>query len=736
MNAMSTPAQGESVETGEAPTQVSSANFVPAARKYWMIAKRNLWLIAGVVALAIIMAVIATLLMTPQYTAMARIEVSRQQDNVTNVQTVEREESSPSQEFYATQYSLLDTRSLAQRVAQRLNLSQSDAFFAAHGKSAEDLFGGDGAAPTAAEAGTRSRETADLLLENVTIAPIRGSALIDVMYTSADPILSARIANVWVEEFARQAQDRRFGSTSEARKFLEQRLAELRQRLEESERELVNYAADENIVRLSESRSEDGRTRTTQTLTSSDLESLNAALAEATAARIAAEAQLVAVSRSSANSQSVENVALNQLRERRAQLAAQYADLLVKFEPQYPAAQALQRQIETIDSSIAREEGRVRQSVRTNYDAARQREDQLRQRVNGLLGELTSENRASIQYNIYQREVDTNRELYDALLQRYKEIGAAGVGFSNIAIVDRANVPERPSSPKLLLNLAVALLLGGIAAAAAVLVVENLDESIRDPEELRKKIKRPVLGVIPYLEGIDEPLVELKDPKSELSEAYMTLRTNLSFSTPNGVPKTLMVTSSQAAEGKSTTSLALANLLARNGRRVVLVDLDMRRPMIDRMIGGPRDFGMSNYLSGNSDLDALLQETDNPNLTFISAGPIPPSAAELLSSVRLGQLLEKLGQGYDHVIIDSAPVLGLSDAPLIARSVEGVVLAVQANDTPARSVEHAVNRLEMGNAHILGVVLTKFRAKDSTYGYGYGFDYKYGEKNDQALANI
>lgn len=728
MNALSGPVKGQPIMQDESHSPPNApSGMAPLARRYLQMARRHSWVTAGILVLAVVLATLVTLLMTPMFTAAARIEVSRQTDNVTNVETLEREEAGPSLEFYATQYSLLDTRSLASRVARRLRLANSEEFFQAHGETFEGLLSSNDSIPTAGVQRAREQEAVELLLNNVTISPIRGSALIDVMYTSADPELSAEIANTWVEEFARQTQDRRYESTAEARRFLETRLADLRTRLEQSERDLVNYATEQNIVRLAESRSDDGRTRTTETLASSDLSALNSALAEATAARIAAQAQLAATRQNSANSQSVANVALNQMRDRRAELASEYAELLVQFEPAYPAARAVAEQIKALDESILREERRVTASINTAYEAAQRREDQLRAQVNETLGEFTDENRASIQYNIYQREVDTNRELYDALLQRFKEIGVAGVGFSNIAIVDRADVPEEPSSPNLLLNIVLALLAGVVVVVVVIAILENLDEGIRDPEALRSEIDEPILGVIPYMEGDgDDALDQLADPKSTLSEAYMTVRTNLAFSTANGVPRVLAVTSSQAAEGKSTTSLAIAKLLARNQKRVVLIDLDMRRPMMDRMIGGPRDFGMSNYLSGSDEVDALLQPTDIPNLSFVSAGPIPPSAAELLSSDRLGLLLTELSQRFDHIVIDSSPVLGLSDAPLIGRAVDGVLFVVQANRTPVRSVRHAVDRIRAGKAHILGVVLTKFRAEESDYGYGYGYTYQYG----------
>lgn len=710
-------------ENAEAPKAVAP----PIVIQYWNIARRRVWLIAAILLASLVLGVVLTLLATPQYTAKSRIEISRLQANVTNVEGLQREEPGQDLEFYQTQYSLLSARSLAERVAKRMRLSRDDAFFEAHDTTAgESATAGQAGLLSAQELQERQRKAEDLLLEHVGISPVRGSALVDVTYTSASPQLSARIADAWVKEFIQQSMDRRFASTADARVFLENRLEGLRQRLEQSERELVNYAAREGIVRLSEVRSEDGRTQPTQTLASSDVAALNAALQDAIAERVSAEGQLRAAERSRSNSATIQNPAINQLRQRRAEAEAQYAELLVKFDPQYPAARALRQNIDSLNSAIAGEERRVTGSFYAAFDAASQREGELRQRVNSLLGRLESENRASIQFNIYQREVDTNRQLYDSLLQRYKEIGVAGVGTNNIATVDTAIVPDKPSSPRLVLNLLLATVAGLAAAGALVFVLENVDESLREPQQLQDELGIPLLGAIPMVaeeEGIDQ----ISDPKSILAEAYMTVRTNLAFSTDHGVPRTLSLTSSGPAEGKSTSSFAIAQVLGRTGKSVVLVDVDMRRPRMAEMLGLDGQLGVSNYLSGDDDWAQMIQQTDKPNLSFMAAGPVPPSASELLSGDRLAKLTNELSTRFDHVILDGPPMLGLSDAALIARCVEGTIYIIESNRTSIRAAQASLARLIGSRAHIIGGVLTKYMSKQSGYGYGYGYGYQYGE---------
>lgn len=705
---------------------LGAPNSAPIVLHIFELAKRHALLIAAIMATVLIGALVLTLLATPQFTAGTRLEIAREQANVTNVEGLQSDRIVQSAEFYATQHALLGARSLAERVTRRLRLARDPAFLEAHDISIGGGLLGDEitARPSRDQLRQLERAVSKALMGNIEVSPLRNSALVDVYYTSPNAELSARIANAWAQEFIQQSMDRRFGSTSDARAYLETRLEGLRQRLELSERELVNYARDQGIVRLAETRSADGRTTTTQTLVGADIEALNQQLALATSERIAAEGRRDAARIRRTSETAVLSPAIIALRQRRAELGGQYAQLLQRFEPEYPDAQALQRQITNLDASITAEERRVLTAIDASFDAAQRREQGLRQRVDALLGQLDGENRASIQYNVFQREVDTNRSLYETLLQRYREIGVAGVGTNNIAVVDEARVPPGPSSPNLLLNLVLAALIGMGLAAATVFAIENLDEAIRRPQQVTDTLRIPMLGAIPN-ETADEPIDLVADPKSTLSEAYMTVRTNLGFTTDHGAPRSLSVTSTAPSEGKSTTSLAIAVMLARTGKNVVLIDLDLRRPAMARTLGLSREVGVSNYLAGTDEWQPMIQPTHFANVAFMASGPVPPSAPELLSSDRLRQLVAELTAVYDHVIVDGPPMLALSDAQLIARAVEGVVFVIEAGRTPIRAVESMIKRVRESGSRLIGVVLTKYRAQASTYGYGYKYDYQY-----------
>jgi capsular exopolysaccharide synthesis family protein len=692
--------------------------------QYWDVVRRRLGLIAATICASLVLGLVLTLLVTPRYTATARIAIEREAANVTNVEGLQPEQNQQNLEFYQTQYSLLNARSLAERVVAALKLTQDKSFVEAHDLQLGLFSLERPRQASASEARRLEGEAAKALLDNVMISPVRGSALVDVSYRSTSPTLAARISNAWVEQFVSQSTDRRFASTADARRFLEERLEALRVRLEQSERDLVGYAEQRKIVRLAEVRSADGKTDTSRTLLGAEIEALNAELISATARRVDAESQLDAVRGGGVNSDAIANSAINRLRESRAEKTAQYAELMERFDPDYPQARALKGQIAALDQSVGREEQRVRGVTTTAYQAARQREDILRAKVDKLLGDLSGQNRATIQYNIYQREVDTNRQLYDGLLQRYKEIGVAGVGTNNIAIVDPAIVPTVRSSPKLWLNMLLALVAGIALAAAAVFVLENLDERIRMPDEVSQSLGLPLLGAIPIAENGD--LVGLiKDPKTRISEAYMALQTNLAFATDHGFPRTISVTSSIPSEGKSTSSFALARSLSRTGKKVLLVDIDLRRPSLAKLLKLDSSKGVSNYLAGEYDWASLIQPAAVERLNVMTSGPIPPSAAELLSGPRLEQLVKQLSGQFDHVIFDSPPLLGIADAPLVAAAVEGTILVIEAERVNTKVARNAISRLKAANIRIFGAVLTRYRSARSGSGSGYDYDYYY-----------
>lgn len=716
------------------PPSVNASDPMPILRQYLRIALRWRYVIIGATLGCALLGLIATLLMTPKYTAVATIEIAREASKVTGFQGVERESSAFDQEFYQTQYGLLRSRALSERVATQLRLVDDPKFYELFKFTRDTLAFRpvNGRYPAAGRA-ERQRVAGEILLRNVSVSPTRLSRLVDVGFTSPDPAFSAKVANAWTEAFIQINLERKVQATSYGRNLLERQLGLQKARLDESQRQLVTYASQQQIINLPSQTGGDGRTTTERSIIVDDLAALNGALAQATADRIQAEARYNQAGSGGSSTEALRNQAINALRQKRAELAAEYQRLMVQFEPEYPSAKAIQSQIGQLDRSIAREEGRVAGSQRADYREAQERETGLRQKVEQLKSSYLDQRRRSIQYNIYQQEVDTNRSLYDGLLQRYKEIGVAGgVGVNNISVVDSADVPQAPSSPRLILNLAISLLAGLGLGALAAFALEQIDEAIADPVEVERRLGLPLLGSVPKTDASVTPREALLDRKSELVDAYLAIQTNLAFTTEHGVPRSFAVTSTRPAEGKSTTALALATTLARAQRRVILIDGDMRSPSIHHLGSVGHERGLSNFLAGDDDVDSLVFSMTDLGFIAMSAGPIPPNAAELLTGNRLALLIQRLLERYDHVVIDSPPVMGLADAPLIASRVEGVIYAVESHGIRSSMVKTALARLASANARIIGGVLTKFEARKAHYGYGYEYGYGYGRHTNEA----
>ena len=713
----------------------SETQSVPIATQYLRIAIRRKWLILVAVAISILIGIIVTLLATPLYTATTRLEISREGARIVNVEDVQPETSSIDNEFYQTQYSLLESETLAERVAQELRLADDANFFAMTGHSdlVQDTSRGPG---LTGDRDSRTRLAVSILRSNVRVSPIRLSRLVDVSWTGPDPTYSARIANAWATAFIQTNLERRVEATAYAREFLERRLEQVRRRLEESERRLVGYASNQEIINIPiEGGSEPGATRE-RSLTADSLAALNSALAQATADRIQSESRLANASRGASN-EALGNATINELRQRRGQLAAEYARMMTQFEPEYPPAVALRAQIQQLDESIGREEGRVQASLNNAYRDSVQRERLLSARMEGLKQTFLDQRRRSIQYNIFQRDVDTNRELYNGLLQRYKEIGVAGgVGSNNVSVVDRAKIPGAPAYPRPFLNLLIALVIGLGVGVGLALLREQMDETLSDPMDLEKQVGVPLLGAIPNTRGAD-PSAELKDPKSGVTEAYLSVQSSLAFSSDHGIPKSLMVTSSRPGEGKSTSARALAYSIARGGPRTILIDGDMRSPSVHADLGLTNEHGLSNYLAGTEGIETLIQRPAGEPYAVMTAGPQPPNAAELLRGPKLDALIGELLTKFDHVVIDSPPVMGLADAPIIASRTEGTVFVLEAGGVKARIARRALDRLRQGRARLLGAILTKFDVGRAhlgygyDYGYGYGHDRRYGENGSR-----
>jgi capsular exopolysaccharide synthesis family protein len=564
----------------------------------------------------------------------------------------------------------------------------------------------------------------------------RNSRVVPVSFDNHNPALAAKIANSYVENLIAGNLQRHFDTSRYSKEFLQNQLEVTKARLEQSERALLDYARSVGLVDPNAGVGE-STTNSVQSLTTSNLVDLNQSLAVAQSARIQAEGRWrQAQSTPTMNLPEVlSNPAILQMTQKRAELESVYEQELQRHQPEHPAAQQAAAAIRELDRQIASLASSIRNSIKNQYEVAVKQEGELRGSVGNLKGATLAEQGLGIRYNILKREVSTNRELYNGLLQRYKEVSAeSGVTSNNISVIDRANPPLFPISPKPLLNLTLAALIGLILSLVTVAALEIFRDGVRTPDEVEQRFGIPLLGHTPLLPGGQSSVEQLLNPASQVSEAYQTIRASVELSTEHGTPKTMMITSSRAGEGKSTTALAMARDAATDGRKVLLIDADMRRPSLHKMLGTRREPGLSTFLTQQVSAESIIQETDTPGLSFIPAGPKPPNPPELISGRGIGALLKYLGETYDQIIIDTPPVLGLADAPRLSSVVDATMFVMEANRSQRGAIESALRRLTAARAHIIGAALVKFDARKADSSYSYLADYYGYDDQDEAPA--
>ncbi|MFZ1738229.1 GumC family protein [Sphingorhabdus sp.] len=575
----------------------------------------------------------------------------------------------------------------------------------------------------AGNAKKRADQAASRVRSQLNVENVRDSRLINITITSPSAAVSANLANIYAEEFIASNLDRSFQRTSYSREFLEKQLESTRQKLEDSERQLVGYASEQRIIELGADK--DGNA--SRSLDANNLVRLNDALADARVERISAAQDMKAGNAGMQNA--VDGSSVLALRTQKAQLEAEYQQKSAIFLPDYPEMKALREQIRSLERAINGEQSSSKSTqgdaLRAAYRAAVDKENELVSKVDALKQDLLKLRNRSIEYTILQREVDTNRVLYEGLLQKYKEVGVSdGVGQNDVAIVDKAQAPGGPISPNIPLNLLMGLMGGVILGLGGAFLIEFVGDSINLPEEVERKLHLSLLGVMPSTDKGLRISDEAIDPKSEVAEAAYSLRTALQFTTTHGAPRSILLTSSRPAEGKSSVSFALALAFARQGKKVLLVDADMRRPTFYPNLESRDDeAGLSNVLTGQLEGDLPVRKTGIANMWLMTAGPTVPNPADLLSTNAYAEMLARALTKFDIVIADGPPVLGLADALLLGAQNEAVIMIVEASTIRRSQVLNAVNRLRSANLHIVGAVLNRFDRKNGGYGYGYSYDY-------------
>ncbi|HWY57442.1 MAG TPA: polysaccharide biosynthesis tyrosine autokinase [Terriglobales bacterium] len=724
-------------------------------REYLRVLIKSKWIVIASVALVVGVVTISTLRTTPIYEAVGSIAINKMDPVTFNLK-----DSSSSVEYYDpadmdTEVRILKSDLLALQVIRQLNLDKQPEF-GAKSKSASsslelttDAMQPDSAKTSAILAGFKG---------SLQVSLVPNTRIIEIRYRSPDKNLAARVVNALANTYVEQNFKTRFESTMQASDWLSKQLVDLQIKVETSQEKLVKYQKEHEILGIDEK----------QNITTAKLDELNRELTSAESARMekesiyhlvqAGDSDSIAAAANvdgAAKGSSANSALLEKLREQQADLKIQVAQLSTQFGPSYPRLAQLSSQLKEVDVQIQTEMRKVAARLRGDYLAAMQREAMLRSALEKQKQEANKLNESAIEYSLLKRDVDANRTLSEGLLERLKEAGVtAGLRSNNFRIVDVARVPTEPSGPNVLRNLAFALALGLSTGIGLAFLFESMDNTVRTPEQAQTISALPSLGMIPLgsrsmraLGGHEKlelassreavELVTKSRPRSQMAESYRALRTSLLLTFAGGPPKVILITSALPEEGKTTTSVNSAIVLAQKGTRVLLIDADLRRPSIHKTLGMGPKLGLSNVLTGTATLQqAIIPSTILPELFILPAGTPPPNPAELLASTKMKDVLEELRKDYDHVVIDSPPTLSVTDAVVISTSADAVVLVIRSGHTTKPALRRARDILLQVNARVCGVLVNAVNLNSPDYYYHYEYQGKYGHGyyQDDALS--
>jgi polysaccharide biosynthesis transport protein len=700
--------------------------------EYWRIIYKRRWLIIMLVSGALALGILRTLIATPYYSAVVRLQIDRNVMKPVESGNVTPADTNNDSEFMKTQIELIQSRAIAERVSTSLHLANEPTFLTSEQPSLGWLTSFNPLASKRDNESTQAglaRQSVSILLRNRIVRPVIGARLVDIIYTDSSPDLAQKIAAAFGDGFIASQLDKRFQANSYAKTFLEDQVAQLKLKLELAEKASLEFAEKEQIVVVNERAS----------IAENNLSAANTALGNLVSERIKNEELWKQASSASEISipQILSNPAIDTLLGKRSALETEYQQKLETFKPSYPAMIQIRNQIGDLNQQVIRQVKMIKASMKAAFDASQSQEQEMKNRIEALRIDLLELQKRSVQYNFLKREVDTSRTLYESLMQRYKEVDiAGGVGTNNVFVVDNPQRPISPSSPILsqaiLLSLAIGLGLG----LASAYILEKLDDTIASVDDAERVSGLPILGVIPKIDGSGLLEQQLQDPRSSISEAYRSLCTSLQFSSESGLPKTISVTSAGPSEGKSWTTITIAKYFATVGLKVLIIDADMRKPTMHQRFACDNSIGLSNYLTGGCKPPEAMLETGHANLVLMPAGPTPPNAADLLSNSRFASLLTVGLEVFDLIIVDGPPVMGLADAPIISNSTKASIFVLSAGQARKANVRGALKRLRFSGSNLVGTILTKYDYKIAGYGgYGYGYDnYGYGE--DELLLSI
>jgi polysaccharide biosynthesis transport protein len=716
-----------------------------ALREYLRVLIKRKWLVASCVVIIFGVVALATLRSTRIYDAFGSIAINKTDPAI---QSLKDPGAGATVDYYDptdldTEVRILKSDLLALQVIKQLNLDKNP-----------EVAGGEETPSTSLSLTTDalqpdSEKTTALLAGfkgglRVTLVP--NTRIIEIHYRSPDKNLAANVVNTLISTYIEQNFKTRFESTMQASDWLSKQLVDLEMKVQTSQEKLVQYQKEHEILGIDEK----------QNITTSKLDELNKELTAAESDRMEKESvyrlvqsgdpDTAAAAAVSAGTGTSASGLMEKMREQQADLKIQIAQLSTQFGNSYPKVVQLNTQLKEVDAQLQIEMTKVVSRVRSGYLASLQHESMLRHAMDIQKQQANKLNENAIQYSLLKRDVESYRTLYEGLMEKLKEAGVtAGLRSNNIRSVDKARVPTSPSEPNVPRNLTFALALGFTTGIGLAFLLEGIDNTVRTPEQAQAISGLPSLGMIPLgsKSGIEAAarrltvatsreaveLVTQSRPQSQMAEAYRALRTSLLLTSLGGPPKVILVTSALPQEGKTTTSINTAIVLAQKGTRVLLIDADLRRPSIHKTLGmGPKT-GLSNVLTGNATLQqAVVRSTILPTLFILTAGTPPPNPAELLASSNMRDILAELREEYDHIIVDTPPTLSVTDAVVMSTRADAVVLVIRSGQTTKQALRRSRELLLQVNARVAGVLLNAVDLTSPDYYYYYEYQGKYGHR--------
>jgi succinoglycan biosynthesis transport protein ExoP len=682
------------------------------------------WLSLGTFLLIVSTAILYAFLKTPIYKATTQIFIEREIPNIFDNNRQSLISSPYSHEFYSTQYTILEGQALAKKVIEKLHVQSHPSY----GWIFKYCSAGGNDSKERCEAEELLLTT---FMKNVKVFPMRNSHLVDLSFYDSDPQFAALVANTMGQSYVEQVLEMHFGASRQTVDWLKNNLAEARQKLEESEAKLNKYTKDHQII-VSENK--DG-------IATQKLEQLNRALVAAQTRRIEAKALYDQVIKGKPVYEIVNNPIVQALKPQEAKVLGEQSELAIKYGEKHPRMIMLNNELVAIRGNIKNETKRVAQSIINQYQIAFEQEEKLKaaledqKTVNQDLGDR------KIPYQVLMRDVQANRALYESMLKSLKETTVTqNTPATNIRVVNPASVPTKPIKPRKLIILSIAPLIGLLTACGLAFALETWDNSLKSPQDVETWLKIPNLVTVPHfqLPGVDDAqntkeIVIFHPDEFLASESYRGLRTQIIFSS-NHDARIIQLTSTQPLEGKTTTVINLAAVLSTINEPVLMVDADLRRSKLHKIMNVKREPGLSNFLSGDIDYIPSIK-TMVPNLHLVSAGSISDNPSELLSNERLIRFLQMAKDQFAWIIIDSPPLLAVSDSAILSTHAEGVILVVKADAVSRRSAQEAINHLMKVNAKILGVVFNDVPIRPGSYNYYYS-NYYYNSSQQGRNAQV